>query len=175
MAPLPYNNTCVFRLSYNTCGRSHDLIMRTFDTVDNTVAINAIASFLSALGSQIYLLTVLGLTRQAEGASYSVDVPWTGAATYGASGGPDEYNAVYVDFIGRSLTGRRARVAVFGYKNFSFGTDYRATSAESAEVAAAVAVLNANPVYWTAIDNGVTVWKPYGNVGVNAYWRNRLR
>jgi hypothetical protein len=80
-----------------------------------------------------------------------------------------------MDFVGRGATGHRVRVAVFGCIIADYGGDYRLTGAESALVGNAIAELTSDVDIFNDIDYENPVWHNYANLGVNAYWRNKIR
>lgn len=177
MAPLPSNNTDVLFLDYTTSGESHTLQLR-FDThASVSDAMTSMDLFLTAVDPLIYVLTVVTARHRAFNSTVSLPVAWSGAATYGSGAGPHYASADYVDFVGRSQNGRRVRAAVFGAISNAdtSGNDFRFASSANADVAAAVAELNAPSDRWLAIDNFKPTWYAYGNLGNNAYWRNRIR
>ena len=78
-----------------------------------------------------------------------------------------------LNFVGRSSTGRRARWAIFGYKNAY--SEFRLTSAESADIATVVDALDASPTRFLAIDGNLPTWYPYANVKAWDYWVGEAR
>jgi hypothetical protein len=149
--------------------------MRSVDGVTDTEASAAFDVFLSAIDSQIYEMSVDGFRVSETGSNVSLPASFAGAATYGSDDGPNDHTAAYVDFIGRSSAGVRCRVAVFGGKNFSLGADFRVSEADSSVVEDAISALQLNPDTWEAIDGRTVTWNRYFNIGVNAYWRNKIR
>jgi hypothetical protein len=136
---------------------------------------DAIDVLLTNLAGAIRTLTVLGARVQLSGEDVSNDIAWTGAATYGTGGGSHFESAQYFNFIGRSALGRRVRVAVFGAGVEELGTDYRASTGETAAVDDNVAFLNGLSTEFVAIDGAHPAWKAYANMGPNAHWRNKIR
>jgi len=175
MAPLPPESPERWWLDYSTCGESHSLQMRCEDGATATDASTAFDNFLTSIDSQVYELTVDGLRRAANGSNISLPAVWSGEPTYGSGDGPHDHSAAYVDFIGRSIGGRRVRAAVFGGINFSVGADFRVSAGESTVVEDALAALVAAEGFWIAIDGLQPVWHSYFNIGPNAYWRNKIR
>jgi hypothetical protein len=80
-----------------------------------------------------------------------------------------------LNFVGRSLDGRRTAVKLLGCRVESSGDDFRVTTAEGSMVNAAVAALNAMEGTFVTINGFQPVWKNYANIGDNAYWRNHIR
>jgi hypothetical protein len=103
------------------------------------------------------------------------DVAGDWPVSWGSGDGPHYASALYNDFVGRSLDGRRVRFALFGAQSLQTGDDYRALATEDSRVAAGVAVLNGVEGTFLSINGFQPVWKPYTNQGTNAYWRNHIR
>lgn len=177
MAALPSNNTGVFYLDYSAGGEDHTLQIRFGDASSPGEAMTVAHNLLTALDAGLTLLTVRGARVRDQGSNVSYAVTWTGDASYGGSAGAHEKAAYYIDFVGRSLGGRRVRIAVFGMGDAFDATnhDYRYTAAESEIVANAIEQLEAGSAVPVAVDGDVAAWHQYANVGVNAYWRNRIR
>jgi hypothetical protein len=175
MAPLSPDHTPRYFLDYTTCGFEHTLMCRTDSGVDPADVSAVIAAFLAAIGGSFRQLDIVDFRFADAGTNITVPVTWGGAASYGSGSGSPYESAHYMDFIGRGSTGRRVRVAVFGMINSSAGGDYRLIPSESGVVAAAIAELTSDAQMFLDIDFTVPVWKNYANVGVNAYWRNKIR
>lgn len=177
MAPLPSNSTACLFLDYSTCGVDHTVQIRYVAPSLIAGAMAFLHSLLQAVEPGLTLLTVLGARQRASGSIFSFPVTWTGDPTYGTVLGPRYKGAAYLDFVGRGITGRRVRIAIFGVNDFFDATneDYRFTTADSAVVADAVAVLEAGAAVPTDISGSEATWNQYANTGVNAYWRNRIR
>lgn len=177
MAPLPGNNTDILFLDYVTCGEPHTTQVRFNDDGSVTEAMDLLDEILTAISGRLRLLTVTGARVRAMGGSVSLPVTWGGSSTYGSGAGAHFESAYYMDFIGRSALGRRARLAVFGATAPADITndDFRVTSSEDSGVLAAVNALNAGTGVGIAIDGLAVTWYPYVNIGTNAYWRNHIR
>jgi len=177
MAPLPINNTACLFLDYSTCGREHTAMIRYDDTASSGDAMAVMDAFLTALDPGLTQLDVIGARVRDLGGAVTYPVTWTGAAQYGTTIGPTYKSAAYLDFVGRSIDGRRCRVAIFGPGDFFDATneDYRFTTGDSAVVASAVAVLEAGIGTPCSISGLAVNWNQYANTGVNAYWRNHIR
>ena len=69
------------------------------------------------------------------------------------------------------------RVEFFGAQAYfdGGGDDYRFQEADFPFVAACLTALESDPGNAIAIDGLEPSWHRYGNGGVNAYWRNRVR
>lgn len=176
MAPLPSNNTGVFYLDYTTEGQDHTMQIR-FGTGSSALEAAGVAdAFLAALGTNMYAMTINGARVRDAGASVSYPVTWDGDAVYGSGTEGLYATAQYVDFVGRSIDGRRARIAVFGWKGIVDTTDdnFRFSSS-TGWVAAALAALEALPFCPVSISGEVVNWQQYANTGINAYWRNHIR
>lgn len=177
MAPLPSNNTGVLFLDYTTCTVEHTVQIRYASASSVGAAMTLLDDLLTSLVSGLTKLEVIGARHRAVGANVTFPIAWTGAASYGTVVGPRYKGAAYLDFVGRGITGRRLRIAIFGPGDFfdTANEDYRFTVADSAVVAAAVAVLEAGSAVPVDISGSEVTWNQYANTGVNAYWRNKIR
>jgi hypothetical protein len=84
----------------------------------------------------------------------------------------------YLDVPGRSTGGRRIRFFALGVgiaprPSTSASNDYRLTIVENADAAALVLALSTGG--FCAIDANDVNWKPYVNLGFNAYWQGKAR
>jgi len=101
-------------------------------------------------------------------------VAFTGEATYGADAEPGTAQTTYLAYMGRTLTGRRVRVAVYGYKG-SVTDNFRLSSAEDANAYGGIAELGSYNNRWVGIDELDPLWQLYVNVGFNAFWQRQAR
>jgi hypothetical protein len=175
MAPLPSNNTGVLFLDYSVGGESHTMQFRYSDGGTVADMKDVADQFLTALGDAIFEITITGARHRPKDETITLPESWTGSSTYGTGSATHDQSAWYIDFVGRSAGGRRVRIALFGAASFedNIGHDYRLPATD--QVADAILVLQSNSDILTAIDNETVVWYSYANVGVNAYWRNRIR
>lgn len=177
MAALPGNNTAVLYLDYTTCGENHTGQYRFAAPASVNDAMNVADAFYTAISAALNLVNIRGARVRDAGGAVSYPVTWTGASSYGGTGTPHEESAYYISFVGRSLGGHRNRVFTFGYGEAAdvSGHDFRVQAADSTLVAAALAVLESTSGTPCAIDGDDTNWHQYANLGVNAYWRNKIR
>jgi len=175
MPSIDPTNTAVYFLDYTTCGEQHTMQMRCEPTTTDSDASGTIGAFLTAISSNLYELTVYALRFRQAGSHTSLPAVWSGAATYGSGAGAHAFTANYIDFVGRDTDGVRVRVEVFGATNVTLGGDYRISGSESTIIGDAIAELTSDAnMFWTVAGN-VPVWNNYANIGVNAYWRNKIR
>jgi len=174
MAPLPYNNTAIFKCFYTTVGEQHTHQVRTvapfspgdFGTLEDAI--------LSALSPQLFSLVVDFCTFQASGSNVALPVT-TGIEgnSYGSGAGAVQNVPIYVDFVGRSAGGRRVRYSVFGYKVVD--DNFRFSAGESTEIDAAQGIIEAETLSFLGIDGLTATWKTYANNGYNARWQRTVR
>jgi hypothetical protein len=175
MAPLPPDSTARVKVFYETCNEQHTVQIR-FDapnTVDDVIA--SFNDWVGAIGPAFYLSSFVQAQVAVSGSNVFNDVAGDWPVTWGADAGPHTATANYVDFIGRSLDGRRVRAALFGCKTTTSNDDYRTLTTESTAVDDAIQVLNDAEGVWLSINGFQPIWKSYVNLGPTAYWRNKIR
>jgi len=177
MAPLPSNTTAVLFVDYTVCGEGHTLQLRYGTGATFSTAMTVVDNLLTAMASLLRLITITGARVRDLGSNVTYPVTWSGSATYGSGAGTHNESAYYFDFIGRSVDGRRVRIAIFGAVSDYDGTnnDFRLNTAESTPVANAFAALTGGSDVPVSISGLVVSWHTYANMGANAYWRNRIR
>lgn len=177
MAPLPVNSTATLFVDYQTCGEGHTLQIRFGVGGSAGDAMTVADALLTALSGELRLITIQGARVRDLGGSVTYPVTWTGAATYGSGAGLHFETAYYMDFVGRSLDGRKCRVSVFGHAAPAdlTGDDFRMFASDSSAVANALTALEADPNTPVSISGDTVNWHQYADIGTNAYWRNRIR
>lgn len=173
MAALPPNNTERYRINYTVGGKSHDFQVRT-DTVSPSALGASVDFFLDALSPSLNAITIDTVEYAASGSNiFNIVASGIEGNTYGSGAGTGSAIPNEINFIGRSTGGKRVRLMVFGNK--SDALNYRFAPGENAAVDAAIAVLQATPATFLAIDNVKPVWYNYANAGVNAHWQKAVR
>lgn len=175
MAPLPHNNTALLYVDYTVSGKSHTLPCRFSAASSLANAMSAVDGVLTALGSSLKLWTIEGARAQDISTNVSYPITWTGAATYGSGTGTNDETAVYFDFTGRSIDGRRVKFTCFGAASVASNGNYRVAGGESATIDAALAVLVGLNDEFVTISGLPPVWNNYANQGINAYWTKQIR
>lgn len=177
MPALPVESTARLFVDYSTCGEEHTALVRfgTGGSVSDAMAM--LDAFWIAIDPLMYLGTITGARVADIGLTVTYPVTWTGAADFGSGAGSHYQTANYIDFVGRSIGGKRVRLSTFGLISHAdtSGSDYRHNASDVAAVAAALAVLEASGDTPVAIDGDPGVWQQYANIGVSAYWRNKIR
>lgn len=180
MAPLPVNSTGRLILPYTANGHRHHAQFRyAAESAPSSDYLEGLDAFLTSLAGLMpsdwvfddYLFIPMGT---------NVSIP-LGVAPSPVSGGvtPDTGKApAYMDFVGRSPDGRRARVSFLGAGNSpdeegAALSDYRWRATENSSVAAAIGFLI--DVGVVTISGEVPYWKSYVNLGYNAYWQKAVR
>lgn len=174
MAQLPVNNTTRWKVRYQQGNYSHTFEVRTAADVSPAAFGAFVGGFLDSLGGHVYLGVVTEVQRSVEGSD--IFLPFaTGLEGVSFGEQPISVDNVprYIDFVGRSSGGRRVRLAIFGYAGVT--SEYRVTAAENPEFATAIGMLNGSDDIGVAIDGMPVIWKPYVNVGYNAYWQRAVR
>lgn len=173
MAALPVNSTDRWKYTYTVGGETHDFQVRT-DGVTASAVDTAVAAFLTALSPNLNALVITKVEFSLALSTIFGPIASTIlGSTYGSGAGGGSAAANEVNFIGRSIAGRRVRLMVFGNKVDA--VDYRFAPGENAAFDAAVVALNAPGAIFVAIDGIKPIWYPYVNAGVNAHWQKALR
>jgi len=177
MAPLPSNNTNVLYLDYITCLEPHTTQIRFGSGAGIGGAMTVLNDLLAAIDNSIRNLDVIGARVRDQFTNVTYPVTWTGLSSYGSGAGTHNESAYYWDFVGRSIDGRRCRVAVFGAVLPADATnnDFRITAGESTRVQDCLDVLEAGIDCPVSISGQAVNWQQYVNIGTNAYWRNNIR
>lgn len=176
MPPLPENSTaCVF-IDYEVAGYPHTAQVR-FDAPNTpSDVLVEFASIVTALGPNLYESHLLGTRYRVAGGTVSVPFPSTGLpAVWGVGLAVGDETARYYDWIGRSTGGKRVRFSLFGATILTNDNKYRITSTIGPPWSEVQDILDAAEGTFLAIDGLQPVWYPYVNLGVNAYWRNKVR
>jgi len=187
MADFAANFTARFKLRYSTLGKSHTVMFRIARGAGATGLSNMklkVAAFLNALDNGRYTdWTMLGATYAPEDSDIflATDVP------SGVSAGLDtiptdplSQSCLATSFVGRSIAGQKARTFLYGVNTgpetgIAGFDNFRITSTEDANVAAAIAILNSSSPSIVASDGNNVVWYPYVNTKYNDYWVRRTR
>src|ERR671919_423287 len=102
----------------------------------------------------------------------------TGVLYIDYSGAGENFNSAwYMDFVGRSIDGRRCRISWFGLVvDFdAVNDDYRLLAGENSNVADVLTALDFGSDVPVSISGQAVNWHQYANIGQNAYWRNHIR
>jgi len=177
MAPAAINLTNVLFLDYATSGENHTVQIRYDGAASLTDAMVLLDAFLEQLDPMIYVMSVLGARVRDIGGVVTYPVSWSGAGTYGDGTGPHNGSANYIDFVGRALNGRRCRISMFGLITpvDATGHDFRLAESADANVENCLTILRGGTGVPVSIEGDPVNWYTYANIGVNAYWRNRIR
>jgi len=175
MTPLPPSSTARLEFDYDTCGYGHTVQVRLSEATTPADGVDAFQSLVAALSPAMFPGVVTGVRLAESGSnifnpySDSFDISW-------GSGSPQAYHtAWYYDFVGRSLDGRKVRIALFGAQSIEYGGNYRITLGELAAINDAWSVLAGATGVFVSINGFQPVWHRYANCGANAYWRNKVR
>lgn len=177
MAALPVESTGRLFVDYTICGEGHTVLVRYGTGGNPGDAMALLDAFWIATDALFYHAIITGARVADLGSTVTYPVTYTGASSFGSGAGSHYQTANYIDFVGRSIGGKRVRVSTFGVVTHAdtAASDYRWDATENADVAAGLAVLEAGTDTPVAIDGDPAVWHQYANIGVNAYWRNRIR
>lgn len=174
MAPLPPSSTRRYFVDYETCLENHTTMVRTDAGVSPAAFTTAFQSIMTELSSLLYTVNVAGVRTAALGSD--VSLPVTSGLTgyiYGGPNGAHGAAPIFLDFIGRSSAGRRARMSIYGLQLVP--QDYRLTSGDNSHIQNVVGILNSTTGMFIGIDGNPVTWYGYANVGYNAYWQREVR
>jgi hypothetical protein len=175
MAALPPNSTDRYFFHYANAVNPHTFVIRTGAGIGLSALITAVEAVLAALSPGFAASAGVGIDFQASGTNFSVpQSPGTwNSFTWGSGAADPEVDSVAANFQGRSLGGHKCRWGVFGWS--AQKSNYRLTSLEDANVAAAVTVVNNTTGAFVAIDGLAPTWYEYVNIKANDYWVRQAR
>jgi len=186
MADFAPNFTARYRVRYSVLGLTHTQQWRIARSAGLTGLNNMIlkvAAFWAALEANIWDdFTFLSATYAPEDSDIflpaGVPTAITGALTPPAA--PKSQSIVTTGFVGRSNLGQKARVFCYGVatspeETSTLGDDFRLTAAESADIDAAVTVLNNGSPNVVGSDDAIVGWYAYANIKYNDYWLRQIR
>jgi hypothetical protein len=168
------NNTERWFLDYTVGGIQHSLLMRTAIPYTDANASTAIGGLLTAAGTLIQQITIVGLRKAVQGSNVTNAATWSGNATYGTGAIPNNNRARFISWVGRDTLGYRVRATLFGAAG-TLDDNYRMTNVESSLVAAVNTYLAGRTNDWVTLAFNHPTWKSYANVGYNAYWTRQIR
>lgn len=183
MAPLPPNSTARYVVKYRANGLEHTTQFRYLDapggSPPDAAFLDDVQTFFVQL--QGYFPTdfaYLSAEYVPTGSNVSSPTSVPGVNPVGAATPNIAERPGYIDFVGRSEGGRRARITILGVGVTPVGeggaaNDYRITASEAIAINNALNTLtNAGVV---GIDGEPVVWKPYVNAGYNVYYQRKAR
>jgi hypothetical protein len=175
LAPLDPTGTDRIFVDYTVAGHQHTILCRFKTPATAQDAADQVRDLLQAYDTELYASSLVTI-RQADSGS-GVTYPFTGTfiSTWGSGTAAGNETAAYYDIVGRGHSGRRARVAVFGAKVENANDIFRLPYSLGGEWAAAIDVMVSSSNVFIDISGDQPLWHQYINIGVNAYWRNKLR
>jgi len=174
MAPLPVEGTPRFVVHYSSGQNEHTQLWRTEGATSPAAMATFLDSLWSALSGILFTAQITELVFYADGSPFGFPVAASGfvGETYGSGTPSNVQQALYLDFVARSVGGRRFRSAFFS----PVGSDpsWRFYGSEEPAIENAIDILEGNADL-VAIDGLALNWKPYANNGFNAYWQRANR
>lgn len=175
MPPVIYTtNRYLFDYEGNSGAHTTALHAVTGEDVDAQLA--DAATFQGLLAALLTTdATVTGVRFQAAGTNFTEPLGFGPSAGSGGGAVSAADYPNFISFVGRGQ-GVRTRISIFNTAQLETA-DYRNTGAErTAAQLAVINYLNSTSTSLRATKAGVpAVWKPYVNVGVNAYYQRRRR
>ena len=179
------NYTPRYKIRYTVQGKTHSMQFRTLRTAAPGWEVDIrtkIANVLTALSPNRF---TDWLVLSASSAQVDSDVflptpaPLPAPGTASASGRLQAQAAMATSFVGRSATGGRAALFVYGTNqnviSITGEQDWRLVAGEDVDYDSAIAALNAAAGPLHANDNGLVIWYPYANLKYNDYWVRKIR
>jgi len=175
MAFAPDSTTRWF-LTYSVGGREHVAQLRSTSSATNEQASAAFADLLGALASEneLFETDIIQLERAAAGSNTREPQTWTEALSFGSDTLLEADQPRYIAFSGRATGNQQVRVFFYGWKG-THPDDYRLNSGDAPGVDAALVVLAGLANIGLSAGLNAPIWKPYANIGFNAYWQKQQR
>lgn len=174
-----------YKTKYNVLGQNHSATIRfPRDAASwQADAAGLMTDLFTALAPKLFnSFAVIGADYAEQDSDVFLPSASIPVATSPAGGGGDSsYAPQYCSFVGRSATGGRAVIFIYGWAISPHGADntandWRVLATEDSDVADAVAILNGgSSVFLAANDGGIVTWYPYVNVGQNAGKQRKAR
>jgi hypothetical protein len=142
--------------------------------VDSNEASTLFGGFLTAIESQLALITIVELAISFEGSNVRIPQVWAGAPTYGSGAMQAIDRPGQMNFVGRDAAGHRVRVGMYGLANL-YDVNWRINASENAFVGDALTALTASASFFLTVLGNVPIWKLYANIGINDHWLKIVR
>jgi len=184
MADFAPNFTPRYRTKYAVSGATHHMTVRVARGVTDFSGIaTKVGAFLDAFAAGILPdFTILGAEAAITDSDVflPVDPPTFGGGTADDAGLTSAIKAAQMSFPGRGAGGTRSIIYLYGTAfapNVVTGTraDFRITSAENADVAAAITAWSELAPAIVANDNSVVSFYNYVNIKYNDHWVRKAR
>lgn len=172
---LPTETTRRFFIDYTNANQNHTLLVRATSVATISDVETEVGGLFNALAPRLLRTTILGVREAAAGSPFSFPVPsFLDGNVYGTGADAPVERAAFISFVGRSATGRRCRVYIFG-PDFNPDDNWRYTRAELPEVGLARDIIENSANLFRAIDGAKVFWQDYANFGYHAYWQKEQR
>jgi len=176
LSPLPESNTKRYFLVYTADTVEHRAQIRVANTVSDAAAVLELAGLITDIQALLYVSTHFNSLEVAdEGSDIRNPVSgWTAITGSGDADEPDINRPLSHSFVGRSPTGRKVRLFLFGTQ-FGTPTEWRVTPGGGSAITTAIARLNSTASFYLAIDGSKPIWYPYVNVKYNDHYVDAQR
>lgn len=176
LSPLPEDNTVRYFLDYVVAGEQHSMQSRAASTMSDATAVGhfqAIAATLQTLvGSNV---TFQGVSKCALGSNVRNAVagltPVTGTAVVIS----DPARPFQCVVSGRSSSGRKTKVSIFGAQGIVIPTSWAQQPISTSEIQGFQGLLNSQADFWLAIDATKPTWYNRVTFGYNDHWIKKVR
>jgi len=184
MADFAPNFTARLRLRYSTLSKTHSLMWRAVNTVtDPSGLISKLGLFLGDLEPLLYDdWTILGTDFALADSDVFLPVanPTAPTGAFSSAAAPRAAAAIPISFVSRSTAGGKGRFFLYGTglaQTLFDATegDYRISSAEDANISAAIVRLNETSPALVCNDNHTAIWYEYVNIKPNDNWVRKQR
>lgn len=181
------NFTARYVVRYSTLGLEHSMqfrIARLAGSVGLTNMTAKVGGFLAALQPLMFAdFAILGAKYSQEDTAFFVPatVPSSPTGAIPVPAQPKSQSIMATSFVGLSSQGQKARGYVYGLnigpENVALASfdDFRITGSETADIAAAIAILNNGSPNIVASDNNTVLWYSYVNMKYNDFHLRSIR
>lgn len=185
MADHAPNYTARYRVRYRVLGQVHTMLFRISRATANPASAgDLISSDVLTIAAPLMFADWAVIGADVAQEDSDVFLPTTSLPVVSGQSvmtGDISHIPLYCSFVGRSTSGKRAALFLYGF-NVSphaadnTANDYRIMATENSVVSDVVEALNSHTASGlVANDNSPIVWYPYINVGLNSYYQRRAR
>lgn len=176
VTPLPASNTKRYFILVNADGLNHSMQIRVADTVSDAAAVTNLGNFVDLLlNTSFQSVSYNGLEVAQKGSDIRNAVSgWTTKTGLGAANMPDQDRPLTLCARGRSSTGRKVKLFIWG-QDFTRTPNWKLVPTAESDFEVAVQSLNSAAEYFLAIDGNKPVWKDDLTIDFNDHYEQQAR